>query len=595
MAKSEKPGLVEQYIEKGVLGICALFLIIALFVWGVSSPRSIKLGGQDAELNNAGPTIHTEAAKRLKAIEDLPPPDFLDLDYRKQVEGILDGPLSKRPPKSWAEVGLADVQPVLPDQPRLKPWPQLPPLTKSIIPPKLTVESLTRGIPQLGRPSVRIEQELLYRPPQLPEETVARGAVVFSVGKLHENWDMILTRRIPFVFAVAAVEVERQERLPDGTWGSGGKTGQIQKVRTIVIDKEGMPRPAPDYLEMVPEFDGTDQSRNAVRAAFKKLENEQMLKNILEPEYGNIFWPTWRFGTWLIHLPDNEVTDDARRAGAKATAPPGYETRETIAPTPRPSTTTPLRRDRRFPIEEYDEEDVLPPGRLPPPRSTVSPAEIRRPVTPAKREGVQEPEVLPVPAMRAQVANGKVLVWFHDISPKPRKEYRYRVRLVLANPLLSYVDEAGAADASQRFVASAWSAWSDGVPVPETTEIFVTGQWREKKKVTVSVATQSLGQVLWARFSLEQGQAIGGIAQVEFIHPHTGAKGKQALNFDTGAVIVSLDFNKPVTATRKTIEMLYMDDKGQLKRTITVHDMDRESETYKRFDDLDKGRVKGPR
>jgi len=586
MAKSNGPSTLEQHIEKAVLGVSLLILAIALSVWGFPSPATVRLGASQVELNKVDEEIVQEADRKRSEAEREPPPkhpetEFLARALDQTREELLD-PLSSKLTSKWPEIALALPQPKLLEPPELEPFPILPwdsgDVRPEVLPP--TVESLIKTLVEIGQPAVKINRELIHRPDGLVEVIVAHGAAVFPVGELRRGWEPILGKNVPFTFAVVAVEVERQERLADGTWGNDGKAGEAKIIRIVALDKQGVLRPVPDYRQSLPEFDGTERTRNSVRDAVRKLNSETTLQDILEPEFPEIYWPSRKFGTWKLHLPGNEVSSDAIDAGAvPAPAGPGAEWAPEGAGggrgfEPGVGTTLP----------------ALPPAGIRPKPEVIG-------VPPAPLGAAAgEPMLLPVPAMRQQLANGKVLVWFHDMSPAAEKEYRYRSRMILVNPFLTYTKEVlQEADARQAFVETKWSAWSEGVSVPEVTRMFVTGGWKRQQRVNITVYTERWGQTHEAAFYLEQGQAIGGKRTVELVQPGSGARVKRVVDFQTGAVIVSLDFEKQImwkNLPRTTIEMLYVNDKGELKRMIRVQDMPPDSEAYTEYLKL-KSRAKG--
>ncbi|MHC4983262.1 MAG: hypothetical protein ACYTF6_08865 [Planctomycetota bacterium] len=588
MAKSDEPSLLEQHIEKGILGVCVIVLIIAVSLWGFSSPRRMRLGNEEVTLDQAGAKTLAEAERKNEEAEDANPPEIFDSDnykFRREVENLLAKPLRgslDELEKSWSEITLAVPLVLPPVMPDIQEFPEIK-LTSGAIPVPGELPSIAELSEQgarPGKPVINIKRELHKAPPKLPEGIVSHGAVVFPVGEHLKSWRKRLTKRTPLVFAVVAVQVERQERLPDGNWGHAGRPDAAMSITTRMVNKNKELLPAPDYAQLVPKFDGSEESRNTVRNAFQTLENRGFktlqnltkLQEILQPEYGEIYWPeVGKFDTWLRHLPENEVTRAAREARQRPRTVERDEGRRGPAPGEwgpfEEEPTPPEIPDWRPTIDHYEETHV----REAPPQGPGA-----------------APQMPMVPSIEEQIDNGKLLIWFHDISPQLRKEYRYRLRLVLVNPLLSYVREARTEeDAKQRFLATKWSPWSEGLPVPGIMEMFVTGGWESQNKVNISVFTQRLGQVLLARFFLPPGQAISGEKDVVLIDQQTGKPKRGKLTFDTGSIIVRLDFNKRTARGNKTVEMLYLDENGQLKRTVKVLDMDPASKTYKRYKELE--------
>jgi len=179
-------------------------------------------------------------------------------------------------------------------------------------------------------------------------------------------------------------------------------------------------------------------------------------------------------------------------------------------------------------------------------------------------------------------AGGDVLMWFHDVSAVSGKEYKYRVRLVLINPLLSYDDELDKefkVDAKVPTITTGWSPLSDPVSVRKETKFFLAGASDLTGSVRVSVYTQRLGQWANKAFSVTPGQLIGGKVTVPLTHPATGEVEKVTVDFSTGATAIDFDFNRQIPAGRflkKTAAMVYLDENGDLKTRIL--DTDKKAE-----------------
>ena len=179
-------------------------------------------------------------------------------------------------------------------------------------------------------------------------------------------------------------------------------------------------------------------------------------------------------------------------------------------------------------------------------------------------------------------AGGDVLVWFHDVSSVSGKEYKYRVRLVLVSPLLSYDAELAKdlkADAKVATVTTDWSPLSDPGSVRKETKFFLTGASDLTGKVRVSVYTQRLGQQANKAFQVTPGQSIGEKVDVPLTHPATGKVEKVTVDFSTGATAVDFDFNRQIPADRflrKTAAMVYLDENGDLQTRILDDDKRKE-------------------
>jgi len=578
MAKSDQPSLLERHIEKGVLGVCVLILFIALLVWGVSSSRSLLLGTQKVKLDKANEVIRNQALRKKAQADAKEPPDIPLVDYLAEVKKLLYTPLPKGFLSSWSQVTFALPPRNLPDKPAFEPWPERR-VTQSLPSVARLEEVLKDPTLHPDMPEGNIDRELLFRARDPLEGIAGHFAATFPVGRLKDRWSRALGKSVPFIFVPVAVELERQELLPDGTWGHKGKTDEVMRVQTVTADEQGAMKLAPAYKELVPPFDGTEASKNNVRQAVKKLTAGASLTDLLQPQYGKILWPTGQFGSWLFRLPENKVTRPAIDADTKKQGDAAKSDETRIW------TDESAEGRRREPPDRARAEEIRSrTGQTDSTRDSGYGAPPPRRAKPEAQPGPGETQVPSIPAMDKQLAKGDVLVWFHDTSVTSRGKYRYRWRLALVNPLLTYAGEAAdQADARQRFITTQWSPWSEIASVPEITEFFVIGGDAKENRATVTVFTQVRGRTVKATFSRAPGQAVSEERTITIETDRIRESRK--VKFDTGTVVVSLDFKRVVRdkIPRDTVEMIYLDDKGELKRAGRIADMDRDSEEYKQY------------
>lgn len=184
-----------------------------------------------------------------------------------------------------------------------------------------------------------------------------------------------------------------------------------------------------------------------------------------------------------------------------------------------------------------------------------------------------------------QWAGDRVLVWLHDPDLVKTRQYRYRARLRLVNPLLTYEADLGGSarargDARVAFVDTPWSEVSRTFSVPKVTKFFLVGygMTASGRVARVKVYAQTLGQWVWRAFNVSPGQRIGSLATVKGVkHPATGKAETVTVDFDTGAVGLEFDFNRPFyrssfSRPQKTTEMIYLDGRGRLGSRIRVVD-----------------------
>jgi len=601
--------MIERHIEKIVLGVCALILVYAVFYWALGSPREIEVvsGGHGRTITVGPGEVDSTLAKAAREIEveiDQTVPQHYSLDdYNAQLAQRQDRPFSAtelvslgQPSAPLRPSGLSDE-----DQERVK------------------LADIIKAMPAPSMPLINVGREYPRREGQPPADMLVTHVVAtYDRAELIRKWNETLknTRIWPRVVAVA-VKAEVRERRLDGTWSS---SRPVRMTRIPLTDAAGNPISPP----MAPDFDGNNH--NEINAAIEAVGDLSWQREILEPEFWDIWSPTGEWVSWRTHLPDNPVSKEYRKQIEPKTTAPPHSARRTL-PVPRkpPARRTTPRRTIRptspprggampdemsgVPPEQLDpavmaemmrrarEEQGAggqpapgrrPRARTPAPRPTA-PKRVRpvMPRTPVRQPGAgrefPRPEETPVPPLADQMETGTVLVWFHDAGLESLKTYQYRIRLVFVNPLLTRTREVeNPEDARGAHVETPWSDWSHPVAVPQETEFFVTRHSTVLGMVYVDVFARALGQWVRRSFGVSEGELIGQEKDVNVPDPTNGAIVKQTVDFSTGAVVVRLDFTKTVrtgTIDRPTVEMVYLNEKGQLRTRIRA--IDENSKRYK--------------
>lgn len=598
MARKSDTGFVEQHIEKIVLAICALLLVLVFVRWVVSSPQEVKV------LSGAGYTTETvppdqadkklaEAAEAIRARHDPgDAPNVPKINWVKQIEQAGENPFPALPP--MLDLGMVP--------PEIKPPPRPDPNSM----PSLDI--VVALIPAPGKPAGWVGFECPEPlPDKQPEDLIVyRGASVYPWGRLEKNWRQKLNTLRVVNVVVLGVEVEVQSRLPDQLWSETKPGEPANVVRLPRRDEQGNPLVVPK----IPEYDGANAEE--VRTAIDEIrQNWQWY--FLTPPYHNVLHPSAGYIHWTIHMPDNEVSrtlepgllptetlqPELPPTPAPTRAPtwsePSRRTPPRRVPTPPRRVPTPPRIPRGRPITEGEfppEGELFPedPRRRP---GTRYPRPTPRPdVRPDARPAADVPvplgaEITAIPDLAKQMEDGKVLIIFHDNSLKLGRFYRYRVRVVLLNPLLTFDDlvRDPARDARTKKVRTPWSEWSDEVIVEDPTTFFLTGELPDQVQVTVF--TRKLGQTVMKTFRVRPGMVIGRPSRVTLSSPGAEAAAVE-VDFSTGAVAVELDFDRTfqkdapgmMTISTKTVAMLYLNRKGELKTRIMAADM--QSERYKK-------------
>ncbi len=201
------------------------------------------------------------------------------------------------------------------------------------------------------------------------------------------------------------------------------------------------------------------------------------------------------------------------------------------------------------------------------------------PMSPVSDAPAAAPTVAPtaeVPTPEVQVG----IAFYDDSTMTLGTRFRYRIQLVVINPLLTY-DEAVAEDkvagARKKFVTSKPSEWSDSVSVGREVHFFVTGANVMASKMSVTVYARKWGQWVKKKFNVQRGEPIGGVEKVALVDPMGQGRKYVEVDFSTGAIALRLDFKKSLLRamfTTNTQEMLYLDSDGKLRSRLKTWDDD---------------------
>jgi hypothetical protein len=198
-----------------------------------------------------------------------------------------------------------------------------------------------------------------------------------------------------------------------------------------------------------------------------------------------------------------------------------------------------------------------------------------------------------VPTLTYQrLTMGKILTWVHDTGLQEGQIYRYRLRLKLISPLLTYTtDVRNPADARETVILTDWSEWSEEVFLPRATEFFVRGVDPGTGAVSVDMFSQLLGQRVQEKLNVLPGQAINDWADKTVVNPadpNGQQRVTQKVSFRTDCVVVGYSGRQVVRGGKAepTVEVMVLDDRGELKRRTRVDDLPPNSVERARYEAL---------
>ncbi len=186
-------------------------------------------------------------------------------------------------------------------------------------------------------------------------------------------------------------------------------------------------------------------------------------------------------------------------------------------------------------------------------------------------------------------------VWFHDDAVQPGKTYRYRMRVNLWN---RYVGRRSSLrnpeQADQPVLVGEWSLPSAPITVAPKRHFFVTGPSFGEPAARVDVFTWHKGNWLRENFIVRAGEVIGEVKDVKAGKINEDGRAvREPVDFTTDALVLDVRIDEPVLYRRaagkhgefayretEALVLVYLDPAdGQVKERIS--DVDRADSKYK--------------
>jgi hypothetical protein len=592
MAKAGNSNLLEQHVEKAVLGLSVLFLLYAVFHWLLGTPEKWEANPQPPEsIAQWDGWLLGQATREENRVTSYVPKTSPTPAYADALNQLINNPM----PAYFVESGIELTRPRVPVTSGVS-------IQQS---ERIALADLVKLIPAPDTPKLNAKRVLVRD--KMPDLNASAGVSVYPWAELGNRWNDKLksTTVIPSI-VVQEFRVERQELKPDGTWSD--------PVR-VILEPIALVDAGADHKELavpvVPPLDA--QNADAVHAAIENLRRIEWQQQVVQPAYPDIFWPaTHQWVDWRILLPTNELSNvegeplSAERSGAQtpAAAPTLGVTTRPVGPAPfipaRPTGNMPPAAPGPMgpgpmgpgPMGPGLRPPMMPsatptPAR-PSPSPTPSPTPSSTPHPTATPAGTPvQPKMQFIPILTRQMQLGKLLCWFFDPTMESGKVYRYRVSMKFINPLLGCTRDVKAPeDALVATVDSPWSSWSEPASVRGAAEFFLTGSFENTQEATVTLFSTSMGQIVRQSVQVKAGQAIGSKIKLKVNNPvNPQQKIDAEVDFSTGATAVGLNFNKIIwkgNTSKKTTELLYLDSDGELKTRLL--DIDLSSKAYKDLD-----------
>ncbi|MHC4090876.1 MAG: hypothetical protein ACYSVY_11480 [Planctomycetota bacterium] len=591
MAK-QAVGPFERHVEKGILGVTALLLFVAVGYYLVRSPNTLEINGQIAGPGEIDDRVRDAARSVRSRIQDAKPQTELPGDPLPELVARSDLLAYAGVSRTWA-------QPV----PLM---PSVPDVGFKLAGEATLASVVAPGKPEcmLGRSTVDLVPPVgIGEEPEDDEEGLFYEAVnwvtVASTFDRREQQRLCKLagyesgRRQAYL---AGAELQRRRHLPDGTWSE--QWDEVPHYAPVLP-------PYPPQIGLV-EFNeqlvADDASRQIVRRYFDLIKDNQV--EVLRPLFPEVIHgDKWRYpllaGLDIAHL-DAEF-DEERDYGVepepkkkKEEKPKGQRARE---------------KEQLASIRQLLQE-----GKLDEAKDLAESMERSQPLTATKKElkklipeieqairdrerdrrrnptddDEEDEETRPISPVQ--------VVWVHDAdlgSVESGATYQYRMRVLLYNRYAAAPGELkDPRDAEELLLAGPWSEPSDPVAVPQDTRFFLA-QGKAKDRDSVKVHAFKWFEGSWVEHTqtLSVGQHIGGEHRARVLL-EDGRIDRPYVNFETGAIVVDIDYDRSVRKRRTgrkdgaiefetadTVALVYLDAEGNLHERLL--ELDSKGDDYK--------------
>ncbi len=499
---------LEQHIEKIVLGIVMLLLLAVLSMQFVTRPNDIDVGNRKVAPDQVYAVLEGQANQLQSQLTDQDPamPEIKSVDlvkrYNQAFENASGGTIrlssalgqgvditNASGGGTWTppEVDTGPVQalqvPMTSKPVAASLWATLDPFVPAVVP---EYEQFIPAAQPFDFPSVTVEA--VFNGKDLEAALLGKGEGQAAIPR--RFWSVT-------GLAILGFEAQRQELMPDGSWGASES----------VVTPPHTPTPTKALTEEAGLLDLTA----LVTAAAGVVD--EVARPMFPPTIAGELWtpPSERVDsgdhsdsamiarlTRQLDRAKAELDQLNNAPGGNAPAPKGRG-RDPLPLIPNTSTRDKNRLEKR--IKDLEEQ--------------------------LKELGVDIDDSQKSRRARTSKADiGSVLeeeavdLWTHDLGVKPGATYRYRTRVVVNNPLFRKSSELDPDDPAQQaltldpFARGDWSDWSEPVVVGAQEYFFVTGAETDRgfgaegSRATVELYKMFYGHYRRSTFSANPGDEL---------------------------------------------------------------------------------------
>jgi len=356
---------------------------------------------------------------------------------------------------------------------------------------------------------------------------------------------------------VFGVQLERQELQADGSWSE-----------PTLVDVMPNQEFSAGLIFKNERAEGDAQRQIEIQDANNLLKYQQdNWQALVQPSFPQVVGEQ----QWLPPGEEVPAAEDAAEAPTRTQPAPRRTAPAPRRPAPRPRGELTPEEERELAERRSGRAPGTRPTRPSPARPTrPQPATTERRRTPAVggRLGVAQGEILNPPLE----GNAIYTLWASDLTVRPGKTYRYRMRLFVNNPLFRKPElpQGPPSQQAKKFgklflIASDWSGWGKPVKIKPLIDFNVIAAAQTPKPGQASTVVKRFyyGQWREEKFRPRPGEPIGG--PKEILIDALGQK--RVVDFSTGAYLVHIDFAHLVAdnfgTPRREIQVLYFNGGGQ--------------------------------
>ncbi|MFQ5413206.1 MAG: hypothetical protein ACE5E6_01985 [Phycisphaerae bacterium] len=573
-------GPVEQHIDKAVLAVAVLVLIGAVVKYLVTSPNHVELRGEAVSPSEIDDIVAARAADTLMQIQRARP----TIDDEEDGDVDLAAVFADAAALSGMDLAtpLPAVVPIAPDVPEVG---ATGPLKGFIT--LADVVPLSQPVAVHGRTTLRLGENG-RDPPDPPDDMydafdksvnwVTVSAVFDRKAQVETNARHFGSSQSSVIFA--GIEVQRQEQAADGTWPDDGwvtidplhqtpppETPEIKLIvegGEVVADEDSIrgletfieniedPKAQLDLIRPLPPV-----VRNGDPWRFPIITSRRdvlmMDDEYLFPNKPPAASPEDRYTTWwedVIEQPETttEPTGQQRIVrlfkAADELMQKAEQQWDVALANDAAEAFSDLQTERDASQQDLDraarrEREARQLGR-----------DIRRHPRRGKRGGTRP---------RGDRSDKRPLepkqqVWAIDARPgsvKGGKTYRYRMRALIYNPYAAAPKVLkDHNDATKPVLVGAWSEPSAPVAIEPATRFFVSNSYEARQTVAVEIYQWVDGVWVKGRARVGVGDGVAVTARSKVPLPN-GEVDNAKIDFDAGATIVDIDFDRPYRQRRK--------------------------------------------